>query len=93
MVQFITNAGHFQSVYDLGVGRALRVCIDGCEVIWFLNTRASIDRDGVEELFPWSFHGLGRAGVAGSATSHFRHLVLVVLVELFSYNEINYITI
>ena len=44
----------------LGISRAFGVGIDGSEIIGLLDAGANIDRNRVEQLFPWRSHRVRR---------------------------------
>ena len=47
----------------LGVGRALGIGIDGCEIIGFLDTGAGVERNGVEQFLCRGRNRIAGAGV------------------------------
>ena len=67
VMQLVADAGHLEPTDNLAVGRALRVGVDGGQIVRFLDARADVERDGVEEPLAWRLHRLRRRRIAWAA--------------------------
>src|ERR1700683_484387 len=59
-MQLVANARHLQPADDLAVGGALRVGVDGRQVVRVLDAGADIEGDCVKELLARGLHRLRR---------------------------------
>ena len=71
-MEFIADARHLETVNYLGVGRALGIGIDSCEVIGLLDTGAGVERNGIQQFLCGGRNCVIWAGVTRTATSHLR---------------------
>ena len=71
MVQFVTDARHFQPVDHFRIGGAVRVGIYGAQVIRLLDASAGIDGNRIKNFFPRRPDGIRWAGIARTTTFHF----------------------
>ena len=67
VMQLVADARHLQPADDLAVGGALRVRVDGRQVVRFLDAGADIEGDCVKDLLARRLHRLGRRGIARPA--------------------------
>ena len=67
VMQLVADARHLQPADDLAVGGAVRVRVDGRQVVRLLDAGADVEGDGVEDLFARRLHRLGRRGIARAA--------------------------
>ena len=68
MVQLVADIRHFQPVNDLRIGRAVRIGVNGAQIVGFLDAGAGIDGDGVEEFFARAF--IASLGLAYPGPQH-----------------------
>src|ERR1700733_6431154 len=66
-MQLVANARHLQPADDLAVGGALRVRVDGRQVVRLLDAGADIKGDCVKELLARGFHRLRRRRITRPA--------------------------
>src|ERR1700691_844591 len=66
-MQLVANARHLQPADDLAVGGALRVRVDGRQVVRLLDAGADIEGDCVKELLARGFHRLRRRRITRPA--------------------------
>ena len=70
MMQLVANTRHFQPVDHLGIGGAVRVGIDGAQIVGLLDARAGVDGNRVENLFTRRPDGIRWTGIARTTTFH-----------------------
>src|ERR1700683_363621 len=66
-MQLVANARHLPPADDLAVGGALRVGVDGRQVVRLLDAGADIEGDCVKELLARGFHRLRRRRITRPA--------------------------
>src|SRR5580693_8268831 len=66
-MQLVANARHLQPADDLTVGGALRVRVNGRQVVRLLDAGADIEGDCVKELLARGFHRLRRRRITRPA--------------------------
>src|SRR6185312_7902980 len=71
VMQLVADARHLQPADHLAVGGALRIRVDGRQVVGLLDAGAHIERDRVEELLARRLDRLGRRGVSRAAAMRF----------------------
>ena len=70
MVQLIPDAGHFQTVDHLRIGRAVWIGINCHQIVGFLDAGTSVDGDGIKDVFARRPDGIRRAGITRATTFH-----------------------
>src|SRR5678816_1518674 len=66
-MQLVANTRHLQPADDLAVGGALRVGVNGRQVVRLLDAGADIEGDCVKELLARGFHRLRRRRITRPA--------------------------
>ena len=87
VVQFVPDARHLKAVYDLTVGRAIRVSVNCREVVGLLDACPCVDGNRVQQFFPRRFDRFLWACIAWSAACSIHHLTPPLILLEISYYE------